>query len=293
MYELIQISDISYYVQSPAKIGVVKLSEREVCLIDSGSDKDAGKKVRKILEREGWTLRAIYNTHSNADHIGGNKYLKEVTSCKIYAPGAECAFTRYPYLEPSLLYGANPSKNLRGKFLMAEPSEAEELTEEKLPEGFEIISLPGHFLDMVGFRTPDGTVWLADAVSSKETLDKYGIGFIYDVGKYLETLGRVKNFEAKLFVPSHAEVTDDVRELAEYNEAAVQRIAEKISECCTGGIAFEELLSRIFTEFGLKMTFEQHALVGSTVRSYLTYLCECSRVEPIIENNKILWKKII
>ena len=41
MYELIQISDRSYYIQSPAKIGLVKLDDTNVCLIDSGNDKDA------------------------------------------------------------------------------------------------------------------------------------------------------------------------------------------------------------------------------------------------------------
>ena len=30
MYELIQVSSISYYIQSPAKIGLVKLSDTEV-----------------------------------------------------------------------------------------------------------------------------------------------------------------------------------------------------------------------------------------------------------------------
>ena len=87
MYELIQISEHDYYIQSPAKIGLVKLNDTEVCLIDSGNDKDAGRKVRKILDEHEWTLKAVYNTHSNADHIGGNKYLQGQTGCKIYAPG--------------------------------------------------------------------------------------------------------------------------------------------------------------------------------------------------------------
>ena len=87
MYELIQISEQSYYIQSPAKIGLVKLNEQDVCLIDSGNDKDAGRKVRQLLDANGWRLTAIYNTHSNADHIGGNKYLQDQTGCKIYAPG--------------------------------------------------------------------------------------------------------------------------------------------------------------------------------------------------------------
>lgn len=42
MYELIQVSEHNYYIQCPAKIGLVKLNDTEVCLIDSGSDKDAG-----------------------------------------------------------------------------------------------------------------------------------------------------------------------------------------------------------------------------------------------------------
>ena len=108
MYELIQVSEHCYYIQSPAKIGVVKLNDTEVCLIDSGNDKDAGKKVLKILNANGWALKVIYNTHSNADHIGGNHYLQAQTGCKIYAPGIERDFTRHPVLEPSYLYGGNP-----------------------------------------------------------------------------------------------------------------------------------------------------------------------------------------
>ena len=60
MYELIQIPDTNcYYIQSPAKIGLVKLDDSRVCLIDSGSDKDAGRKVRQHLDANGWQLSAI------------------------------------------------------------------------------------------------------------------------------------------------------------------------------------------------------------------------------------------
>ena len=89
MYELIQAKGSSYYIESPAKVGLVRLNDTEVCLIDSGSDKDAGRKVRQHLDANGWKLAAIYNTHSNADHIGGNQYLQKQTGCPIYAPGME------------------------------------------------------------------------------------------------------------------------------------------------------------------------------------------------------------
>lgn len=130
MYELIQVTDISYYIQSPVKIGLVKNAQNEVFLIDSGNDKDAGKKVKKVLDANGWTLKAIYNTHSHADHIGGNQYLQKQTDCKIYAPGIERDFTEHPILEPSFLYGANPPKDLHSGACRCDGEHCDACTEE-------------------------------------------------------------------------------------------------------------------------------------------------------------------
>lgn len=292
MYELVQVSERCYYIQSPAKIGLVRLNDRDVCLIDSGNDKDAGRKVRQHLDLNSWRLTAIYNTHSNADHIGGNQYLQRQTGCRIYAPGIECDLTRHPVLEPSFLYGGFPCGDLRHKFLMAQPSGALELTPEVLPEGFEMIPLPGHFFEMVGFRTPDDVVYLADCLSSRETLDKYQIGFIYDVAAYLKTLETVKSMEARMFVPAHAAACEEISALAQYNIDKVTEIAERIVGICDRPISFERILQRLFTDYGLAMNFEQYALVGSTVRSYLSWLKDTGRLAVLFEDSMLLWQRL-
>ena len=292
MYELIQISERSYYIQSPAKIGLVRLSGRDVCLIDSGNDKDAGRKVRQLLDKNGWNLTAIYNTHSNADHIGGNRYLQAQTGCRIYAPGIDCAFTRHPVLEPSFLYGGFPCKDLCHKFLLAQESDAEELTKDCLPEGFEIIPLPGHFFDMVGYRTKDDVVYLADCLSSKEPLDKYQITFLYDVSACLDTLQMVKTLPGKIFVPAHAEAAEDIAELAQYNMDKVHEIADRITDLCREPLCFETILQKLFTDYGLTMNFEQYVLVGSTVRSYLSWLKDTGRLCVSFEDNLLRWQRV-
>lgn len=290
MYELNRVGERSYYISCPAKIGIYLINDTDVYLIDSGNDKDAGRKVRKILDENGWKLKGIINTHSNADHIGGNKYLQQQTGCKIFADKIETAFTRYPILEPSFLYGGYPFNELRHKFLMAKESDAVDITDSDFPEELEVIKLRGHFFDMIGIRTPDNVVFLADCISSKETLDKYQISFVYDVAEYLKTLDNVEQISADMFVPAHAEVRSDVRELVQYNRVKVYEIIDKIKEFLAEPMCFEELLKKLFDEYELDMNYEQYALVGSTVRSYLSYLKDNGQIMAEIKDNQLIWK---
>ena len=290
MYELIHITGESYYIQSPAKIGLVKLESDNVCLIDSGNDKEAGRKVKKVLDSHNWNLKAVYNTHSHADHIGGNRYLQNNIGCKIYAPGIECDFTRHTLLESAFLFGGCPVNELRHKFLMAQESGAEYLTPDNIPEGFEIINLPGHSFDMTGFRTPDDVIYLADCLASRETLNKYRIIYIYDVEAYLATLEKVKTLNANYFVPSHADLTDNIYDLAQYNINHVNNIAQDIITICREPLNFERILQNLFTKYNLTMNFEQYALTGSTVKSFLTLLKTQGRLNAFFNSNILLWE---
>ncbi|MBD5169523.1 MAG: MBL fold metallo-hydrolase [Oscillibacter sp.] len=292
MYELVQAGPRSYYMEAPAKIGIYLADGNRVYLIDSGGDKEAGRKVRQLLEKNNWTLAGILNTHSNADHIGGNRYLQNQTGCPVFSSGIEAAFTRYPLLEPSFLYGGYPCKELRHKFLLAQDSEVTDFSHESFPKEVEVIPLPGHFFDMVGFRTPDGTVFLADCISSKATLEKYAVTFIYDVAAYLETLDKVEAMEAPLFVPSHAEASADLTELIRYNREKVHEVAETILTICAEPLNFEAILQKLFRHYGLTMNFQQYVLVGSTVRSYLAWMKDSGRVDAVFEDGLLLWRKV-
>ena len=291
MYELIRAGERSFYIDCPAKVGVYQAGEGEVYLIDSGSDREAGRKIRQILDKNGWRLLGILNTHSNADHIGGNRYLQDQTGCKIFARGIEAAFTRHPILEPSFLYGGYPCGELRHKFLLAQGSDALDFSDEGFPGEVEPIPLPGHFFDMVGFRTPDGTVFLADCISSRATLEKYGLPFIYDVGAYLETLDAVEEMEAPLFVPAHAEASADVRELVRFNREKVREAAGRLLDICGEPLNFERILQKISISYGLTMNFEQYALVGSTVRSYLSWLKDRGELTAAFQEGLLLWRR--
>ena len=292
MYELIQAAEHTYYIQCPAKMGLWVPDGRHAVLIDSGNDKDAGRKVQKILEAQGWALTAILNTHANADHNGGNALLQQRLGAPAFAPGIEAAVTTHPILEPAFLYGGYPPKPLRNKFLLAQPSRCQPLTEENLPAGLAMLPLPGHFFDMCGFRTEDGVWFLADCLSGASIVEKYHVNFIYDVAAYLETLDRVSALEGRLFIPAHAEPAEDIRPLAELNRRKVLEIAELIRSLCREPRIFEDVLRDVFTHYQLTMDFNQYVLVGSTVRSYLAYLLDRGELAVEFADNRLLWRAV-
>ncbi len=244
------------------------------------------------MDREGWSLHAIINTHSNADHIGGNRYLQQQTGCKVYAKGVEAAFTAYPTgtrfpLRWLSLYGSAPQISYGSG--SSQVSDISAMAEDAALSELELIPLPGHFFEMIGVRTPDQTVFLADCLSSRATLDKYKVSFIYDVSSYLQTLDRVMEMDAPLFVPAHAEATDSIKDLAMYNKQCVHEIALKLLDICTTPQTFESVLKTVFDDYGLTMTFQQHVLVGSTIRSYLSWLKDEGRLTAYVEGNRMFW----
>ncbi len=289
MYELIQLTDACYYIESPSKIGLIRLDEKNVCLIDSGNGKEAGRKIRQILDANAWKLTAIYNTHANADHIGGNAYLQKQTHCAIYAPPINAMLTKYPFVATSFLYGGYPPKDVHNSFLLAPASHAEDVTPTTLPQGLRAISLPGHFFDMVGYQSSDDVLFLADCLFSKDILDRYQIPFICDVEQYLTTLERVQTMQAAFYVPAHGEVTSNIAPLAQYNIDKVYAIAEKICTLCTMPLSFEDIMQKLFTDYQLAMDFNQYVLVGVTVRSLLSWLKAHKKIDTYFENNRLFW----
>jgi len=286
--ELIKLTDKTYYIKNPTNIGVYKINDNEVYIIDSGNDKEAGKKIIKLLTEQNLTIKGIISTHSNADHIGGNKVIQDRLDVPIFAHKIEKCISENPSLEPSILYGGYPFKDLRNKFLMAEPSIVQEL-DDNLPEPLEAFPIKGHFFDMTGIKTDDDVYFIGDSIFSKSTIEKYHVFFIYDVREYLNTLDYLSTLKGT-FVASHAEVTNDIMSLIELNRNTIKDISDYIVSILKEGMTFEIVLKNIFDHYNLVMNASQYVLVGSTIRSYLSYLYEENLITFEFENNQMLWK---
>ena len=288
MFDIVETIGNTFYYSAFSNVGVYKLNKYEVLLIDACDHKRMVRSLDSILEKNSLKVRTIIDTHCHVDHINGNKYFYDKYGCDILAAEAECSFIAYPDREPSFYFCGIDTDKTRNPFFITQASVAKPITDSNVPEGFEIIHLPGHSFDMIGVRTPDDVLFLADSILSRKTWDEYKLPFFYNVNDSLRTLENLKDLKAKLFIPSHDEPLEDICELAEYNIKSLKHKKDLIFELCDGK-GFDELFTAVIGRLGLRLHTSKYAVYSAMVRNLLQSLVEDDAICGTLENNRFVY----
>ena len=286
--ELKQIGPKTFCIEHDTNIGIHFTDDGRMYLIDTGSKGD-GEKIDEILSREGWVPSCIINTHTHIDHIGGNEFLMRKYGIPAYCTDYDMAFAHYSELEAAYMNGGYPAEKLRTIF--AHPGMIGFRSIEKgTPDGIDWTYLPGHSFGMIGIRTSDDIWFLGDSYLSRNFLKQYTFGFIYNVEAYSDTLKKLKEFKGALFVPSHGILETDIVPSLEQNLRSVAEMCSMICETCREYRGQDEILQQMYERLRMHARPAQHALLSSTVKSYLTYLQDRNKLECRFVDNIMKWR---
>lgn len=286
--ELKQIGPKTFCIEHDTNIGIHFTDDGRMYLIDTGSKGD-GEKIDEILSREGWVPSCIINTHTHIDHIGGNEFLMRKYGIPAYCTDYDMAFAHYSELEAAYMNGGYPAEKLRTIF--AHPGMIGFRSLEKgTPDGIDWTYLPGHSFGMIGIRTSDDIWFLGDSYLSRNFLKQYTFGFIYNVEAYIDTLKKLKEFKGALFVPSHGILETDIVPSLEQNLRSVAEMCGMICETCREYRGQDEILQQMYERLRMHARPAQHALLSSTVKSYLTYLQDRNKLECRFVDNIMKWR---
>ena len=286
--ELKQIGPKTFCIEHDTNIGIHFTDDGRMYLIDTGSKGD-GEKIDEILSREGWVPSCIINTHTHIDHIGGNEFLMRKYGIPAYCTDYDMAFAHYSELEAAYMNGGYPAEKLRTIF--AHPGMIGFRSIEKgTPDGIDWTYLPGHSFGMIGIRTSDDIWFLGDSYLSRSFLKQYTFGFIYNVEAYIDTLKKLKEFKGALFVPSHGILETDIVPTLEQNLRSVTEMCGMICETCREYRGQDEILQQMYERLRMHARPAQHALLSSTVKSYLTYLQDRNKLECRFVDNIMKWR---
>jgi len=292
--ELVGVTDNVAYIPGAVNIGVLRNGKR-CTVIDTGLDKNSGRSIRKVLEAEGLKLEAIINTHSHADHFGGNDYLARNLNAEVYVPAIESGIIQNPILEPIYLFhGATPIRNLRNKFVLAKPSPVDHIIGpgklEVIGLDLEIIPLPGHCFNQIGVLV-DNVLFCADTVFSERVINKYKIPVVQDVGRHLDTLEKLRVMEHNLFVPAHTKPVEDIKGLVTKNLSTTYGILDDIKRILEEPKTTERVMSKLCTDYELDLTIvQQYYLIHMTIMAYLGYMYDEKQIDIEMEDNLLRWK---
>ena len=286
--ELKQIGSKTFCIEHDTNIGIHFTDDGRMYLIDTGSEGD-GEKIDEILSREGWVPSCIINTHTHIDHIGGNEFLMRKYGIPAYCTDYDMAFAHYSELEAAYMNGGYPAEKLRTIF--AHPGMIGfRSIEKETPDGIDWTYLPGHSFGMIGIRTSDDIWFLGDSYLSRSFLKQYTFGFIYNVEAYIDTLKKLKEFKGALFVPSHGIIESDIVPTLEQNLRSVAEMCSMICETCREYRGQDEILQQMYERLRMHARSAQHALLSSTVKSYLTYLQDRNKLECRFVDNIMKWR---
>lgn len=291
---LVQLDENVYYFSDGINLGIVRTSETECAVIDTGMDDDSAMRLLAASEALGLEISAIINTHAHADHFGGNDYLIKKTSPKVYAPALESAVMANPYIEPLFLFGANPIPELTGRSLIAKRSTPDFIVSDgELKIGdreLTIVSLPGHSPNHIGVVS-EAVCFTGDALAAEEAWRKHVVLYVADVGKALGSLERLRTVGAREFVPAHADPTSDISDLIDLNVAKMQEIADCILHILSVPTTAEEVLKIVADRHGLAITTaQQYYLTYSAIKAYLAYLADRELVRYFLNENRLFWE---
>jgi glyoxylase-like metal-dependent hydrolase (beta-lactamase superfamily II) len=296
---LIQLHENAFYLPGAVNVGVIKTPDGGALLVDSGSDKDHGKRILKACRAAGLEPRAIINTHSHADHYGGNAYLQAELGIPAYCPIFEEAILKYPILEPIYLYsGARPPKALQTKWLMAQASGAKILNEPgpKTICGveLELLETSGHAHMMFSVRS-GAVLYASDAVFGPALLEKYPLQFAVDIARQREAVEAVeryaRDFGVRTVLPGHGDPTQDVQGLCGANLKAIERATNAVLAACHEAGTLPEILERVCAMLEIEMTdLARYHLNQTAVLAHLTDMLEREVIEYRLVQNKLLWR---
>lgn len=311
----VKLTDSIYYIQGDTNVGVVVCNNgfrsrktKSVYLIDSGMNSKDAERIYEELnaifpqKKGGFRVKAIINTHSHADHSGGNAFFAEKTGCQIWISEIESAGLLNPMLHGTIFSMGNPIKEMRIPYFIQKASKPTWFVSEKSVikiaggKTISFTSLPGHSFDMLGVIITDRNgrkvIFAGDAFFGSLHIMRYWIPYVYDLAKFKETLEKLNKTESDWYVPSHGEAVTRINETIELNQIALLSTEYCIIQALKKHkkLSTDELMKEIAGMNDIRFRIVQYNLIMCTLRSYLTYLYDIKKIEFSLENNTMYWK---
>lgn len=282
--EMKNVAGDTYIFPGATTIGLY-LDGDQGTLIDTGIDENIVRKIYNFLNEKGIKIENVINTHSHADHIGGNSFLEKKGGIKFYSSNVESFFIMHTEFLPGYMFGSSPPNFLKNKFLMAENTS---YVNTEFPKNFRIIDLSGHSWGMIGVITKDDVLFCADAFYSEIIVKKHPLLFHINTKNFMDSMEKLLKYDY-IKVIAHGGLVNNVEKTISTNMDAINNIIEFIFNNTPK--FKEDIYSDLSTMIGLNSPWEYYLNIVP-FNSILAYLEMQKKIKFSLKEGRIFIEKL-
>ena len=281
------------YIPSAVNIGIVKVG-KEGFLIDTGIDNTAMNKVLKEID---YPVTGAIITHHHADHMGGASKLSSLGINNLYGPKNEVELIKEPMrgIPYSMFGGAAPPKELRNRYLEGRPVAVMPATEADFDMPITYVESPGHSLSHAAYIIQD-VLFAGDAVFATDTINKYGLLYVVDPKKAIESLNELAKKDYSAMILGHgptATTRQEAIDMIKGTKEHYQETTEKVLSIIGEGMDYKDYAKKVMEEYKLEEALKarggvtQYFLFQTSIMAYLSNLLDEKKVALEMEGYEL------
>lgn len=296
--ELIHIKGDTWAFRDWQLIPFYRLDEHRCVFLDTGMA-DQMDALDAALTEHGLIPAGIIGSHAHIDHMGSHARFRERYGTVLAMSLGEAALLASP-LGLNYQYHDFTVDEVAADPLLGPPiclADRIILPHEDSIElcgaRFGIVHTPGHTLDHICVRTPDGVLYLGDAMMTGRTLYRSKFPYAFSMKEYIASMAKLRGVSADRYVVAHEGIYDEILPLIDLEIRFLQGRMQEILALVTNEVRTpEDLAAAICAAYRIHP--HDHMDLSYFVRSaqaYLSYLRELGLVELVLEDDRIWYRR--
>ena len=278
-----------------SRLPVYKLDEKNIIMIDSGLPRE-WEGIESCLDKEKLFVKAVITSHYHPDHIGNHLKLRNKYGTILYLSPFAAAAKADPMNMLGSMAGITTYRQVKNHF--GEVFAPDFFLDWNAPsievEGavFQILQLPGHCAEHMGFITPDNVGYVADTVLSKNIIEHLRSTFTTCVELDLQSKEKLTELTCDKYIVAHNAVCDSIRELALQNRDHMLARLELLEDIASDYMSLDTLVAQ-FLEVTNNQLDSVRKVAGTrrNVIPLVDYLMDTCRFTARVKDGFVQYKK--
>lgn len=274
-----------------ALIGVYKLNDRDVILIDSGTAYmlNEAEKILPVLEENRFNVKAVICTHGHWDHIGNNEILRKKYKCKIYMYGEEAysSISENGIIFTRMLLPYNEEMKKTFSYMTTHVDEFISHDAKYIlvcGRRFDIIHTPGHSVSHISVITEDNVCVVGDVIMTENEITKTKIPYACNFGIDFASKRKLLELDCDKYIIAHRGVRNDIKDEVEANINYLKYRADVVLSYIEDGMCYDEIAAAVINCMNIKIHSRFiFSDIHGMIMPYVQYLEESGKIEARYE----------